>query len=60
MKLFRELTVEEELTFRQWARANYRVFSDICGVWHPVVQAECVKLNAEAELVFDWAEIERK
>ena len=47
MKLFRNLTTEEEDEFRQWARDNYEPFSEIKGVWHPVVQDECVKINQE-------------
>ena len=47
MKLFRNLTTKEEDEFRQWARDNYEPFSEIKGVWHPVVQDECVKINQE-------------
>ena len=47
MKLFRSLTPEQETEFRQWARENYEKFSPIDGVWHPVVQDECVKMNRE-------------
>jgi hypothetical protein len=55
MKLFRELTAEEEAEFRKWARENYKPFSPINGVWHLVVQNECVKMNVEAELeLTDW------
>jgi hypothetical protein len=49
MKLFRDLSESEEAEFRAWARANYIAFQKIDGVWHPVVQDECVKINAEAE-----------
>ena len=45
--LFRELTEEEKDRFRQWARQNYKVYSEIKGIWHPVVQEECVRMNAE-------------
>ena len=45
--MFRTLTTEEEQAFRAWARANYEPLDEIRGVWHPVVQAECVKINAE-------------
>ena len=50
MKLFRELSEEETAKFQKWARDNYVPFSPIKGVWHPVVQAECVKINASSEL----------
>ena len=50
MKLFKELTTEEEDVFRQWARDNYEAFAEIKGVWHPVVQDECVKINDQADI----------
>lgn len=48
MDMFRELNKEEEQEFRQWARKNYKPFEPISGVWHPLVQNECVKINEEA------------
>jgi hypothetical protein len=56
MKLFRELSGIEERDFRKWARDNYKAFTPINGVWHPVVQDECAKINAEAELDFGKAD----
>jgi hypothetical protein len=47
MRIYRELTEEEEKEFRKWARDNYEVFNSIDGCWHPVVQEECVKMNKE-------------
>ncbi len=47
MNLFRTLSTEEEIEFRQWARENYKRFSPISGIWHPVVQDECRKMNEE-------------
>ena len=47
MKLFRELTSEEEKEFRKWARDNYKPLQPIEGFWHPVIQDECVKINKE-------------
>lgn len=47
MKIFRNLSAEEEKEFRQWARENYIRFSPISGVWHPTVQDECRKMNEE-------------
>ncbi|KKL58787.1 hypothetical protein LCGC14_2221890 [marine sediment metagenome] len=47
MVLFRVLTAEEEAKFRKWARDNYKLLEPINGVWHPVVQAECVVMNEE-------------
>lgn len=47
MKLFRDLNENEQAAFRKWARENYTPFEPINGVWHPVVQDECAKINAE-------------
>jgi len=44
---FKQLSSEEESEFRKWARDNYKPFTDISGVWHPVVQDECKKMNEE-------------
>lgn len=45
--MFRTLTTEEAQEFRAWARSNYEPLEEISGTWHPVVQAECVQINAE-------------
>lgn len=50
MQLFRQLSAAEESEFRLWARENYRRHDPINGVWHPVIQAECVAMNAEGGL----------
>ena len=50
MKLFRDLAENEKEEFKKWARENYKPFDPIKGIWHPVVQAECTKINAAAEL----------
>jgi hypothetical protein len=50
MSIFRELSADEEKTFRQWARDNYTQFDPIEGIWHPVIQDECTKINDEAEI----------
>jgi len=34
MKLFKTLTEAEKLQYREWARANYKPFELIHGVWH--------------------------
>lgn len=43
--LFKNLSPAEEQEFRQWARENYKPLSPIKGIWHPVVQEECTKIN---------------
>jgi len=45
--LFKKLEVDEIISFRQWARENYSPGEEISGVWHPVVQKECVLINEE-------------
>ncbi len=45
MNLFRDLSPEEEKEFRNWANEHYQLLSPIKGIWHPVVQNECVKMN---------------
>ncbi len=45
--LFRSLSPDEEKDFKQWARNNYVVGTPISGVWHIVVQEECVLINRE-------------
>ncbi len=47
--LFRTLTDGEDAKFRKWARDNYKPLEPINGVWHPVVQDECVLMNKEYE-----------
>lgn len=47
MKMFRDLNTDEQASFRAWARDNYKPFSPIDGSWHPVIQGECAKMNAE-------------
>ena len=57
MKMFKDLSEEEEKVFRQTARQKYIVFTAISGVWHPVYQLECVAMNAEAGLDTPLVEI---
>ena len=46
--VFRYLSDQEELIFRDHARTKYVAFSPIEGIWHPVYQDECVRINHEA------------
>jgi hypothetical protein len=48
--MFRALTAKEEANFRKWARTNYKPGTEISGVWHPVVQDECVRINRQGAL----------
>ena len=45
--MFRQLTEPEKEKFKQWARTNYIPHTEINEVWHPVVQAECRRINEE-------------
>lgn len=44
---YRALTTAEEKKFRKWARDTYEPGVEIKGIWHPVVQEECVAINCE-------------
>jgi len=50
MKLYKDLTPEEEPEYRKWAREHYEPFSPILGLWHPTIQEECTKINRERDL----------
>ncbi len=45
--MFRNMTDEEEESFRQWVRCNYVKGQEVKNVWHPVVRDECRKVNEE-------------
>ena len=49
MKLYRELNEKEKQDFRDWARVHYKPYGEIKGVWHIVVQEECMRMNREAD-----------
>jgi len=48
MKLWKEYSDDEIKDSKKWARTNYKPFSPISGVWHWVIQQECVQINKEA------------
>jgi len=45
--IFKLLSEEEKQAFRKAAREKYKPFSNIEGIWHPIYQEECVKINHE-------------
>lgn len=47
--MFRSLNAHEVEQFKQWARENFTAGGIISELWHPVAQAECAKINAEAQ-----------
>lgn len=59
MKLFRMLTPDEEKEYKQSARDNYEPLTEIKGIFHPVYQLECVKINIETNLIMDAEEAEQ-
>ena len=46
--LFRHLDEPEIQSFKAWARSTYKPLTPISGLWHPVIQAECLQMNIEA------------
>jgi len=48
--MFRLLSEEETEEFIQAARDNYIPFQPMQGIWHPVYQMECVRINHEHAL----------
>jgi len=53
MEMFKELTDNEGVSYRQWARDNFKSYTSpdaekqINGAWHPVVQEECKRMREE-------------
>jgi hypothetical protein len=46
--MFRELSPEEEAELRQWARDHHHPGEEIReGIWHPIVVAECMRIDNE-------------
>lgn len=45
MEIFKKLDEDEVKVFQAWAEDNYKPYSPIDGMWHPVVQAECARIN---------------
>jgi hypothetical protein len=48
MKPHRDISPKKIIEFQQWARENYVPGSMINGVWHPIIQRECVQINEDA------------
>jgi len=46
--LFQKLNETDADEYRQWAHENYCAGDHINTVWHPVIRAECAKINAES------------
>jgi hypothetical protein len=48
---FRDLDPNEVEGFKQWAIEHYKAGAAISACWHPVIRAECAKINEESEMV---------
>ena len=64
MKLYKIIDDPAEIKeYQQWARDNYKPHTPINGTWHPLVQAECVRINelatVEMSLLNDQTEVLR-
>ena len=46
---FRTLSEEEIEEFKQHARENYIVGSEIDTLWHPIYRDECLKMVADSK-----------
>jgi hypothetical protein len=51
--MFRELSPEEELEFRQWARDNHKPNEPINPLWHPIIRQECSRIDDECNLALN-------
>jgi hypothetical protein len=45
--MFRPLSPDELKKFRQWARDNYILGTEINSLWHPSIRVECELMNLE-------------
>ena len=46
---FRKLNEQEVEEFKAWARSNFHPGDKIQDTWHPVVRAECHKMEEEVQ-----------
>jgi hypothetical protein len=47
------LSEKEKQEFIDWALENYKPFSKISPLWHPIIQSECKRINDECEKVLN-------
>lgn len=43
--LFKDLTLDEEKQFRQWAHENFKIDQEPNELWHPVIRWEWAKIK---------------
>lgn len=48
--VYKALLRTETLAFQMEARRTYKPFEPIQGIWHPIYQLECVRINHEHSL----------
>jgi hypothetical protein len=46
-ELWRDLSATEDNEFRLWTRQNYKPYTPINELWHPVVRDEAHKMDIE-------------
>jgi len=51
---FRDLDLEEESKFRQWARDNWEPNKEPNPCWHPVVRDEWQKVTEDYKSIDRW------
>lgn len=47
LEMFRELSAEEELSFREWAHENFKIDQEPNELWHPVIRWEWAKIKTD-------------
>jgi len=47
---FKTLSETEVKEYKQWARDNHTAGDEVQLIWHPVVRAECKRIDREAGL----------
>ena len=43
--MFKDLTLDEEKQFRQWAHENFQIDQEPNELWHPVIRLEWAKIK---------------
>jgi hypothetical protein len=45
---FKKLSPKQQAKYREWARKNYHPGDKIDPTWHPIIRAECERIEIEA------------
>ena len=49
--MYRDLSDEAKVRFRQWARNNHQAGQDINCTWHPIIRDECRLMDEEGAVL---------